>query len=54
MIHCNPFTLFGGEWYCECKVFCKDHNTMTWPGLEPRPLNLQSYELTIGYHVSHD
>ena len=30
----------------EC--LAQEHNTMTWPGLEPRPFDLVSSTLTIG------
>ena len=53
-IHCNPFILLGGEGSVRVKNFAKDLNTMTWPGPELRPLDLQSNKLTIGYCVSHD
>ena len=42
-----PFILLGGRRLCESKMFVQEHNTMTRPGLEPRPFNLESSALII-------
>ena len=43
-----PFILLREERHCESKVSCPEHNTMTRPGLEPRPLDAESSALTTG------
>ena len=39
----------------DLRVNClaQEHNTMTRPGLEPRPLDLESSALTIRHRASH-
>ena len=49
-IHQDPFILLGGErerCTVRIKFFAQEHNTLTWPGLEFRPLAPESSALTI-------
>ena len=42
----HPFILLGGGRHHE-GMFSLEHNTMTWPVLEPRAINLECSGLTI-------
>ena len=46
-IHRYPLILLGVEKHDERKCLAQEHKTLTWPGLEPRPQNLESSALTI-------
>ena len=46
-IHRYPLILLGIEKHDERKCLAQEHKTLTWPGLEPRPQNLESSALTI-------
>ena len=49
-VHQDPFILLGGErerGTVRIKFFAQEHNTLTWPGLEFRPLAPESSALTI-------
>lgn len=47
----HPFILLGVERHRGNQVFCgREHNTVTWPGLEPRPLNPESSAITLEPH----
>ena len=48
----TQFILLGGRGTVRGKCFAQEHNTVTWPGLEPRPLD-PSESLLGHMHLPH-